>query len=75
MSVQGEIRKAFSGRTMDIHYPKEDYSKEIIAQSRAKYCTPIKEVETLLNQWDESGEFTDKVGERPEDQAFEEPLI
>lgn len=75
MSVNGEIRKAFSGKTMGINYPEKDFSKEIIENSRKMFCSPVKDVETLLNKWDESGEFEDAIGSRVEDMPFEEPLI
>lgn len=73
MSVNGEIREAFSARTIDV--PKNDihYTKEIIENSRATYCMPRNEVEEVLGKWDESGEFEDlQPQEEPE---FEEPLI
>ncbi len=73
MSVNGEVRKPFSGRTLDVVKPSEDYSKEIIEQSRKKYATPVAKVEEMLNRWDESGEFDYKPGDANEE--FEEPLI
>ena len=73
MSVNGEVRKPFSGRTLDVIKPEKDFTAEIIAQSRIKYATPIKEVEQMLSKWDESGEFDMKPGNANED--FEEPLI
>jgi hypothetical protein len=73
MSVNGEVRKPFSGRTLDVIQPDEDYTKEIIAQSRIKYATPVAEVEGMLSKWDESGEFDLKPGAANEE--FEEPLI
>lgn len=75
MSVNGEIREAFSARTLDVHPPDKDMSDEIIALSRKKYCTPKKEVEKILSKWDEAGEFTaDNVAPEYE-KDFEEPLI
>jgi len=73
MSIGGEIRKPFSGRTLDVIRPKEDYTKEIIAQSRQKYATPVEEVEQMLTKWDESGAIDLKPGEQ--DTEFEQPLI
>ena len=73
MSVHGEIREAFSAKTMDVPKPPESYAAEIIANSRKVYCEPRKDVEALLNKWDESGEFENSSpSEAPE---FEEPLI
>jgi len=73
MSVNGEVRKPFSGRTLDVIKPEADFTEEIIAQSRAKYATPVEKVEGMLSKWDESGEFDLKPGDANED--FEEPLI
>lgn len=72
MSVNGEIREAFSGRTLDVPKMKETYVKDIIAQSRQNYCNPRAEVEEMLSKWDEAGEFDLAPQEDPE---FEEPLI
>lgn len=73
MSVNGEIREAFSARTIDVPKNETHYSKEIIENSRATYCMPRNEVEDILGKWDESGEFEDlQPQEEPE---FEEPLI
>ncbi|MFA6917543.1 MAG: DUF87 domain-containing protein [Candidatus Gracilibacteria bacterium] len=73
MSVDGEIREAFSGRTLTVPQIKENYVKEIIDNSRALYCKKRAEVETLLAKWDEAGEF-ENAGPQ-EDPDFEEPLI
>jgi len=73
MSVNGEVRKPFSGRTLDVVNPPDDYTADIIAQSREKYATPVADVENMLSRWDESGEFDMKPGDANED--FEEPLI
>ncbi|QQR83274.1 type IV secretory system conjugative DNA transfer family protein [Candidatus Peregrinibacteria bacterium] len=40
MSVNGEIREAFSARTLDAPKVEQDYTDQIVAQSREKYCTP-----------------------------------
>ncbi len=73
MSVNGEVRKPFSGRTLDVVKPPEDFTEEIIANSRSNYATPVSRVESMLEKWDESGEFDLKPGEANEE--FEEPLI
>ena len=75
MSVDGEIREAFSARTIDVPPVKEDHSKQIIEQSRKKYCTPKAEVEKLLSKWDEAGEFTEDNVAPEMEKDFEEPLI
>jgi len=53
MSVNGEQREAFSGRSMDVKFPKENYTKECIEYSREHYCRPLKEVDEILQQWEE----------------------
>jgi hypothetical protein len=73
MSINGEIREAFSARTIDVPDVKNHFAEQIIAHSRAMYCRPRSEVEDLLNKWDESGEFDDL--QPSEDPVFEEPLI
>ncbi len=73
MSVNGEIREAFSGRTMDAPKIKKSYVEEIIANSRKTYCEKRVDVEEVLAKWDESGEFANLNPEEEPD--FEEPLI
>lgn len=73
MSIDGEIREAFSARTISVPPVEKDFVAEIVANSRKEYCKPRKEVEEILNKWDESGEFADLTPE--EDPVFEEPLI
>lgn len=73
MSINGEIREAFSGRTLEVPKVTEDYSKEIIENSRKTFCEPRKNVEDMLAKWDEAGEF-ENVGPVG-DPVFEEPLI
>ena len=75
MSVNGEIREAFSGQTIDAPSVENDLTDKIIAQSRAKYCTPRKDVEKLLSKWDEAGDFGEDNVAPEYEQDFEEPLI
>jgi hypothetical protein len=72
ISINGEIREAFSGKTLNMAFPPEDYTKNIIEQSREKYAKPISDVEKLLKRWDETSgdEFDDD-----RDKEFEEPII
>lgn len=80
LSIDGELSEAFSARTIDMVFPKEDNSKKIIAESRKKYCNPKSEVEEILNRWDEDPSAIQDFGalsggpiqEEPE---FEVPLI
>jgi hypothetical protein len=75
MSVGGELREAFSGRTLDAPSFEEDHTQAIIEASRQKYCRPQKEVEDMLKKWDESSSDPPKKNEAPVDEVFEEPLI
>jgi hypothetical protein len=77
LSIDGELSEAFSGRTLDMSYGEVDYSKDILAASRAKYCMPKEKVEEMLKKWNEGD---DEIPENANDviqqtQAFEMPLI
>ena len=75
MSVNGETREAFSGRTLNVPKVEDHFVKEIIENNRDMYCTPRDQVEKLLGKWDEAGEF-DESNMAPEyEKEFEEPLI
>ncbi len=76
MSVNGEVREAFSGRTLDVPHVTEDHTQEIIAASRAKYCEPRANVEEMLKRWDEASSAPPDPGEIAEiEEKFEEPLL
>lgn len=75
MSVDGELRDAFSGRTLNVSSPKENYSTEIIRRSREKYARPRAEVEQDLKKWDEGAAEEDQVLAASIEQKFAEPLI
>jgi len=73
MSVDGEIREAFSGKTLTVPKMSGEFVQDIINNSRKNYCANREQVETVLNKWDEAGEFEGAgPDEAPE---FEEPLI
>lgn len=76
MSVDGELRDAFSGRTINVPTPKSDFTQQIIAQSREKYANPREMVETELKKWDEGADDDDAaVIASSLEQKFAEPLI
>ncbi|MDD5074375.1 MAG: type IV secretion system DNA-binding domain-containing protein, partial [Candidatus Peribacteraceae bacterium] len=76
MAVKGEIREAFSGRTVDVPKTKVDHTQEIIELSRKKYCQPRKKVEEQLKKWDEAASEVPKEGEIASiEEKFEEPII
>lgn len=75
MSVDGELRDAFSGKTLNVPTSKDDYSEEIIKISRGKYATPREQVEKELKKWDEGGSEEDEILAATIEQKFAEPLI
>jgi len=72
ISINGEIREAFSGRTLNMDYPAENYTQHIINASREKYTKPLQDVEKLLKRWDES---SGEVLDINKNASFEEPII
>ncbi len=76
MSVSGELREAFSGRTLDVPKIVRDWTPEIIASSRQKYCLPRVDVETMMKKWDEAASAPPSKEEQAAvEEQFEEPLI
>ncbi len=75
MSVNGELREAFSGRTLDAPKTLRDYTPEIIANSRKMYAKSRKDVEENLKKWDEAASAAPKADEIGLEEKFEEPLI
>ncbi len=75
MSVKGEIREAFSGRTLNVPPVTNDCTRLIVDHSRQSFCTPKAEVEKLLTKWDEAGDFSEENMAPEMEQEFEEPLI
>lgn len=72
MSVDGEMRDAFSGYTLTVPKPGEDHTEAIIASSRKKYTKPRQEVEEILKSWDEGGS---EEGPGETEENFEEPIV
>ena len=54
MSIDGEIKEAFSGRTLPIQMPEKHFAKECLDFSRAHYARPLAEVKQILQQWEEN---------------------
>ncbi len=75
MSVNGELREAFSGFTLNAPTPVRDYTPEIIAWSRSQYCAPRESVEEMLKKWDEAASEPPKKEDMIADETFEEPLL
>ncbi len=78
MSIDGELREAFSGRTLDMNIPETHFAKECVEHSRTNYAKPVGEVEKILQQWEE-GKLDPKGGgpanDSFEETKFEEPMV
>ncbi len=80
MSIDGDVKEAFSGRTLTMKPPEKNFYKECIDFSRSKYARPLEEVQEILSRWEE-GDFHDKSQPqtKPNDPfaevEFEEPII
>lgn len=79
MSIDGEIKDAFSGKTLTMKLPDQHFKDECIDFSRKHYARPISEVKDILSRWEE-GEFNPQsrasgVASFDEEVEFEEPLI
>ena len=68
-SIQGELREAFSGRTLDLNFPSKNYTKEIVNFSRENFCRPVATVEKEL-----SAESAEDLVENLSEE-FVEPII
>jgi hypothetical protein len=75
MSVNGELREAFSGRTLDAPRIREDHTQSIIEWSRQHYCRPKREVEEMLKKWDEIASSEPTIREKAAQELFEVPLL
>ncbi|MBT5016875.1 type IV secretory system conjugative DNA transfer family protein [Candidatus Peregrinibacteria bacterium] len=77
MSVDGEIKDAFSGRTVDVPVVTNDFTEQIIAASRRKYCSPRSEVEQTLKAWQEnaSAEPDEDSGPQAGEEKFATPIV
>jgi len=79
MSIDGEIHDAFSGRTLQMNLPEENYAWECIEYSRRTYSRPLAEVKETLRKWEEGdwgqvGSMS-RMSSSLEEVEFEEPLI
>ncbi|MCF7846504.1 MAG: type IV secretory system conjugative DNA transfer family protein [Candidatus Gracilibacteria bacterium] len=81
MSVDGELREAFSGRTLNMQFPEKSFAAECIEHSRKTYCRPLHEVEQILQQWEE-GKYDPKNPDKAVKNAsldfeedFNEPIV
>ena len=77
MSIDGELRDAFSAKTVDVPHYENDFSQRITATSRGKYARPRVDVEQDLKKWDEGGQDDAVVAAMSAslEEKFAEPLI
>ncbi|RIL11226.1 MAG: hypothetical protein DCC75_02720 [Proteobacteria bacterium] len=91
MSINGEIKEPFSGKTLDLHIPESNFSQDCIEFSRKTYAQPLKTVEEILQRWEEGnwqggqpGTAAAASGKQPpaassgpavESVDFEEPIL
>ncbi len=74
ISANGEVSQAFSGRTLDLNFPKEDFTKDCIEFSRKNYCQPIEKVRKAISAWEE-GKTEEAKDSSLEGVSFEEPIV
>ena len=78
ISVSGETAQAFSGRSLDVHYPAQNFAVEARQYSRQQYCHTKKEVENIISAWEEGTADPDKAqaaNDKFQEVDFAEPLI
>ena len=67
ISINGELREAFSGRTLDLSFPTENFAEEIQQLSRENFCRPVAAVERELAS---ESDFSESLVEE-----FVEPVV
>ena len=74
LSIDGKTTKPFSASTLNVPPPDQDFSQEIIDQSRKKYG---KSREEILKQFQSQKQTMQKISqlEETEDMEFEEPIV
>jgi hypothetical protein len=78
MSIRGDISQAFSGRTLEMQFPQENFVAECMDHSRSMYCRPVDEVQRVISSWEEkstSEELLKNQGSQKSvnDEYFAEP--
>ena len=53
ISIDGELREAFSGKTLDMVFPKDNNAEAAKNYSREHYAKPRAEVKEILQAWEE----------------------
>ena len=75
LSIDGQTKDAFSGRSLDVKYPQNNFVKECKENSRNRFAAKKEDVITMLKKWDEGGSDDDdnELMEMP--QNYKEPII
>lgn len=74
MSVDGITARPFSGNTITLKTPPDNFRNEIIENSRKKYSKREKGVAEEIEKW-ERGEILLKKKDKKEESLFPEPII
>ncbi|MEZ4753515.1 MAG: type IV secretion system DNA-binding domain-containing protein [Bdellovibrionota bacterium] len=79
MTIDGEVKEAFSGKTLFVESPKQHFAKECVEFSRSTYARKRSDVEQELGA-EKIQETTKKstasiVEDSDNDTGFEEPII
>ncbi len=74
MSIDGETRDAFSGKTLKMNYPAKNFREQIIENSRRTYGKPRKLVEEELARWSQVGSEP-APKEEVQEEEFAKPLV
>jgi len=77
MSIDGEIKDAFSARTIDVPNIEKHYAQEIIEASRKQYTRPKADVEKTLKSWEEDAgtEPDENSGPQAGEEKFATPIV
>jgi len=57
MQVADSVLRPFSGRTLDVVYPEDNYAEECLAASRTHYSESIKQVQEIIARWNKGEAF------------------
>lgn len=71
MSIDGKLTPPFSARTLDIPKPGQNFTEEILSNSRLTYGKNRVSVENEIKAWTESAQLTNSSLEN----TFPEPII
>lgn len=73
MTINGEVRDAFSGRTLTVPEVSQDNTQEIVEFTRDTYCTTKSVVEELIKEQEKDTMLKEK--REREGNMFEAPIV